>query len=256
MICCNLQGPSIVHDSLNSLASMRVTIPFNGKALRGYLLRSRASTGRMPVVLCLAGPGQRKADVFRSLRIHAQAHRFFLLVVDLPGLDCANGFSSSFVVEAAISAWVDYLLRRNDVQPDAIALFGNGCGAELATRGAASDDRFAAVVCDGGVRDFLERGFAANHFAGGGQPSGYRRFEGSSIARTIRCPVLVTREADDLAEPELVVQLGNSLRAAGLNIAWQIFDAGETTASVAGSPVVNAAAFGWLADQLVRTEEA
>jgi hypothetical protein len=245
-----------VHDSLNSLASMRVTIPFGGKALRGYLLRSHASAGRMPVVLCVAGPGQRKADVLRSLRTHAQAHRFFLLVVDLPGLDCAGGrghLNASFVVEAAISAWVDYLMRRNDVQPDAIALFGNGCGADLATRGAASDDRFAAVVCDGGVRDFLERGFAANHFAGGGQPGGHRRFEGSSIARTIRCPVLVTREADDLAEPDLVIQLGHSLREAGLNIAWRIFDDGETTAtSVVGSPVVNAAAFGWLADQLGR----
>lgn len=217
--------------------------------------------------MCICGPDQRKEDLLESLAVEAHARGLSLLLADLPGQGGSAGprRTGRYDIETAISCWVDFLIARDDVAASAIALFGIGAGGALATRGAVTDDRFAAVVCDGGVWDLLERAFVADHIAGGSgwSPRSNPNFARSSIARSIRCPVLVAWGARDGCDAALVVDCCQRLRESGLNIDWRIFEApvasagddpgdfdGPDEAPAGGDPLVNAFVLDWMADRL------
>lgn len=56
------------------------------------------------------------------------------------------GYSESFDAQAAL----DYLLDRDDVDPEKIGIFGFSMGGAAAIQAAARDDGFAAVIAEGG----------------------------------------------------------------------------------------------------------
>ena len=58
--------------------------------------------------------------------------------------------------EVPVKAVVDYLVKRDDVDPGKIALYGPSLGALLAARTAAFEDRLCACICDGLVVDVYE----------------------------------------------------------------------------------------------------
>ena len=58
--------------------------------------------------------------------------------------------------EAVVTPVVDYLITRDDVDPDHIALYGLSFGGYLAPRAAAFEHRIHACIANGGIYDFLE----------------------------------------------------------------------------------------------------
>jgi pimeloyl-ACP methyl ester carboxylesterase len=58
--------------------------------------------------------------------------------------------------EIPVKAVVDYLVQRDDVEPEKIALYGLSLGALLAARTAAFEKRLRACICDGLVVDVDE----------------------------------------------------------------------------------------------------
>ena len=58
--------------------------------------------------------------------------------------------------EVPVTAVVDYLQQRDDVDPDLIALYGPSLGSLLAARAAAFEERLRACICDGLVVDVYE----------------------------------------------------------------------------------------------------
>jgi hypothetical protein len=140
-----------------------------GGLLEGYFLPV-SSAGPAPVVVCVGGMNAFKEDLLFTMRRHAAANGLSLLLVDHPGFDPVSGrHQGSKLADSHVlfSRWLDYLLTRADVDPDRIAIYGDGLGAACATHAAKHDGRFVAAVCDGGLWEAKERAFAVGRMSGG-----------------------------------------------------------------------------------------
>ena len=140
-----------------------------GGLLEGYFLPV-SGTGPAAVVICVGGMNSFKEDLLFTMRRHGAANELSLLLVDHPGFDPLSGrhqgtrLADSHVL---FSRWLDDLLSRAEVDPDRIALYGDGLGAAYATHAAKHDGRFVAAVCDGGLWEAKERAFAVGRMSGG-----------------------------------------------------------------------------------------
>src|SRR5205807_4865970 len=93
-------------------------------------------------------------------------------------------------LETALIHIMDYLTTRDDVDRSRIAILGDSSSSFVA-RGVALDHRFAAAICDGGIWDLHERRFLTKRM----QPldaSNFSAEQHSKLARSIKCPVLIT----------------------------------------------------------------
>ena len=231
-------------------------------ALQGYFLPAPAR-GRRPVVVCVGAPGQYKEESLYRMPRFAHERGLSLLLIDLPGAGHMRSPGRNFDrygVETAISGWMDYLQERADVDGRRIALFGDGQGASFATRGAAFDDRFAAVVCDAGIWELHERAFLAARMGGSGAcqnlSENIEQLCRTSTARRIRCPILVAPGDRDWLDADHVAQCCSALVADGLRIDLKAFTASEAAAPHAqlDNPTIgNEVIFDWLADRLTRS---
>lgn len=233
------------------------------KALQGYFLPAPGRAGRKaPVVICVGAPDQYKEEHLYRMPRYAHERGLSLLLVDLPGQGHLREVDRAFGrydVETAISSWVDYLCDRDDVNPRKIAIFGDGLGSSFATRGASFDDRFAAAVCDAGIWDLHERAFLATRMSGGLATTEFaddiEKLCRGSIARSVRCPILVALGEHDWLDAGHVTQCCEALVAAGQDVELKIFSASETAASHAqqDNPTIgNEFIFDWIADRLGR----
>jgi dienelactone hydrolase len=132
-----------------------------GGLLEGYFLPVRSSRPAA-VVIGVGGMSSFKEDLLYTMRRHGAANELSLLLVDPPGFDRATGQHGSRLAQThvTLSRWLDYLRARADVDPERIAIYGDGLGAAYATDAAKHDDRFVAAVCDGGLWEAKERAFA------------------------------------------------------------------------------------------------
>jgi dienelactone hydrolase len=161
-----------------------------------------------------------------------------------------------FDVASSIGSCVDYLIERGDVDPERIAIYGEGLGASFATEAAVLDSRFSAAVCDGGILDLRRRAFAMQQLLGVeasesiefclNKPKRY------SLARQIRCPVLLTTDEDEWLD---VVHANDDARAdvAATDDLLRIFPAGDITAPDLKSysaPMSYEYVFDWIANRL------
>ncbi|MDB5617901.1 alpha/beta hydrolase [Tardiphaga sp.] len=232
----------------------------DGKTLQGYFLPA-PGRARRPAVICIGASDQYKEEHLYRLPRYAHERGLSLLLVDLPGQGYRRNLDHSFgryEIETAISNWMDYLVERDDVDASKIAVFGDGLGASIATRGASFDDRFAAAVCDAGIWELHERAFLAVRMAGAAGSHDFAddidRLCRSSTARNIRCPILVAIGEHDWLDANHVRKCCNALIADGLKLELKIFMALETAASHAqfDNPTIgNEFIFDWLADRLV-----
>lgn len=225
----------------------RVDIPLGGAHLPGYFLS--AGHSRAPTLVALNGGDSTNEEMVHWLGFAAVARGWNYIVFEGPGqwsaLQLNPGLNLRPDYEVPVRAVVDYLVRRGDVNPDKIALFGPSLGSLLAARAAAFEDRICACICDGLVVDVYEawhavwpyvlrhappsifdkvfavlqkmspqlRGFA-NHFAwvlGTTKPhemiEAWRPFNIKQLAPKIRCPVLVLYGEGELAQTNEKVAL-------------------------------------------------
>lgn len=232
------------------------------QTLQGYFLPAPGrSCRKAPVVICVGAPDQYKEDHLYRMPRYAHERGLSLLLVDLPGqghLRVRDTAFGRYDIETTISNWVDYLCERDDVNPRKIVIFGDGLGASFATRGASFDDRFAAAVCDAGIWDLHERAFLANRLSGATASQadfadGIDKLCRSSIARNIKCPMLVALGEHDWLDAEHVIQCCEALVSGGQDVQLKIFSAAETAALHAqlDNPTIGSEfIFDWIADRL------
>ena len=135
-----------------------VEVPFEGgKSLPAYFVKQRGTPAvKWPTVVFFDG-----LDITKEIqyfRVPELAQRgMACLIVDGPG----NGESIRFRdmparydSEAAGSAAIDYLERREDVDKDRIAVMGVSLGGYIAPRAAAFEKRFKACVAWGAQYDY------------------------------------------------------------------------------------------------------
>jgi Esterase FrsA-like len=238
-----------------------IQIPgFAGGLMHGYFLRAPGSAPQTPVVICIGGPDHLKEEHLYKMPRHAHARKLSLLVVDLPGQGiCPRGDSvvGPNDIETSISCWVDYLAGRGDVDVERIAIFGDSLGASFASRAAGSDHRLSAAVCDGGIWDLYERAFLLKRISGGDNQESIEeqvsKLWRHSIAKRIRCPILVTLGECDWLEKNYAAEFYSYVKEAGIDISLKIFLADETAASHAqiDNPTIgNEFIFDWIAARL------
>jgi dienelactone hydrolase len=223
--------------------------------LEGYFLPASEVSGRAPVVICMAEPGQRKEEYLAKAARFASDRGMSLLAVDLFGAEVDTRFEEVVGrrdLEAAIGHIMDYLLERDDVDERRIAILSDRWSSSFVARGIAFDDRFAAAVCDGGLWDLHERDFLRDRIARDDANFVVGPVV-SRVARNIKCPVLIAAGEGGGLEPDRVRQLYERLRASGGDVTLKIF-ADEETAPAHGhadSPALaNEFVFDWIAARL------
>lgn len=231
-----------------------VLIPWpDGYPLEAYFLPA-ATAKQAPAIICIGEPGQHKEEYLYKVARYARERGMSLLAVDLLG----SGADASFEevagrphLERTIGHIMDYLVDREDVDRDRIAILADGWGSSFVARGIAFDDRFAAAVCDGGIWDLHERAFLLGDSLA--LEVDLARHGLSRVARGIKCPVLVCSGEHGWLKPERVKELCDRLKADGSDVTLRIFSGGET-ASMQGHAdnptLANEYIFDWIADRL------
>jgi uncharacterized protein len=111
-------------------------------------------TNRAAIVL-VHGCGADRSGVLPETQMLAQAG-FGVLALDLPGQGASGGKSLWGVGERlSVSAAVDWLLKRDEVDPQRIGVLGQSMGAYIVTQAAVLDRRLRAVVIEASPSDVV-----------------------------------------------------------------------------------------------------
>jgi hypothetical protein len=257
-----------------------VSIPWpSGYPLEGYFLPAPGSR-RAPAIICIGEPGQRKEEYLYKVARYARDRGVALLAVDLFGAGSDARFDEVVGrsdLEMTIGCIMDYLVERDDVEQERIAILADGWGSSFVARGIAFDDRFAAAVCDGGIWDLTERAFLRERIAGSGpsivggfglgglglggfgsrdlslNDSGLSDFGLSRVARNLKCPVLISTGERGWLKAERVRELCDGLKTDGHDVTLRIFTSEETGAMQghADNPTLaNEFIFDWIVSRL------
>lgn len=121
-----------------------LSVPFEGLSLPGYL-RKPAGAGHPPVVLVLPGADSAKEELY-NLADHIVARGLAVAAFDGPGQGMVS-FSAKLRPdqEVAVSAILDALTARDDLDSTRVAVGGISYGGLFAIRTAAIDPRVRAV---------------------------------------------------------------------------------------------------------------
>jgi len=135
-----------------------IDIPFDSARLPGYFLT--AGQPKRPTLLVLNGGDSTNEEMVHWLGFAAIARGWNCFVFEGPGqwsaMQLNPGLHIRFDYELPVKAVIDYLVTREDVDPEKIALFGPSLGATLAARVAAFEKRIRACICDGLIVDVYE----------------------------------------------------------------------------------------------------
>lgn len=130
----------------------RVAIPYENTALHGYFWSGGG--GRRPTLILNNGSDGPVSDMLEMGADDAVARGYNAITFDGPGQGQAlyeQGLFFRHDWEAVIRPVVDFVLGRDDVDPDRIALAGFSQGGYWVPRAAAFEHRLAAIVADPGV---------------------------------------------------------------------------------------------------------
>ncbi|WP_344417416.1 alpha/beta hydrolase family protein [Pseudonocardia ailaonensis] len=127
--------------------------------LPGYLIRVPGAAEPPPVVVVFGGIDMTKELAFAIVRDMFAARGIACLVIDTPGtgeLLRLRGVPSRPDSEVVMSAIVDHLETRSDVDASRVAVLGISMGGYHAVRAAAFEPRVGACVSWGAVWDYGE----------------------------------------------------------------------------------------------------
>jgi hypothetical protein len=231
-----------------------VTIPWlEDFSLQGYFLPSVVHE-RAPTVVCIGEPGSHKEDCLSKYTNHAHERGMSLLAVDLFGTNLTlqpEQLAGGRKLEAAISHVMDFLVERPGVDENRIAILADGWSSSFVAKAVASDTRFAAAVCDGGIWDLQERVFRASQ-ATGVEP--VRWFEEPNLTlQRINCPLLVTAGEGGWLEADLLIEFGSQLSKHHFDATFKLFTSAETAAMqghLDNPTLANEVIFDWMEDRL------
>ena len=134
----------------------KVRIPYQRSSMPGYFLRPDNSGRRRPTVIVNNGSDGQSIEIYPFGPAAAVERGWNALILEGPGQG-AMLFEREIPFrpdwEKVITPVVDYLVDRDDVDRDRIALTGWSMAGELVTRAAAFERRLAAVVADPGSVD-------------------------------------------------------------------------------------------------------
>lgn len=247
----------------------RVQVPFEGSHLLGYFYGvSGAGGSRPPVLLCFGGLDSTAEELYFLMAVGALERGIAVLALDGPGQGASfrqNGLLARHDFEGAVSAGVDYLQARKDVDGSRIALAAISLGGYYAARGAAFEPRLKACIVWGADYDYYEvwQKRADDHpmaahltwILGARDIAEAREklrdFHLRGIASKIRCPLLITHsEVDTFVPVEHAYRLYEEATCDKEMMIFKAGEAGELHCQSDHLPLAHARVFDWLTDKL------
>ena len=138
----------------------RVSFPFEGSHLSGYYYRPLgAARQRHPAIAYLGGVDIISEELYFFAAQAMLQRGVGVLCFDGPGMGeplRVRGIHARPDYEVAISAAVDYLTSRPDVEADKISLIGQSMGGYYGARGAAKEPRLRSAILWGACYDLTE----------------------------------------------------------------------------------------------------
>jgi hypothetical protein len=181
------------------------------EALTGLFLPA-FRRGPSPVVICIADEEATLGSMMSRLLPASCRRHVSLLLVDTGNSSVRRRFKP----EHMLQCWLDYIEARPDVDPQRIAVYGEGAGASHASRLALQDRRIAAAVCDGGIAAPVMRR-ASLRWMGSLEPAARDTTSPASLlpSRRIPCPLLVVVGSRSMVWEEDALELQAGYRQAG-----------------------------------------
>lgn len=142
------------------LVSTLAEIPFGSGRLTGYLMRPAGPVVPRPTMIIPAGYDSTAESGYVETGWMALARGMNAFTLEGPGQGGVlyrDRIPMRPDYEAALTPAVDWLLGQEGVAPDKVALIGRSLAGYLAPRGAAHESRLAALVCDPGQFEFVDR---------------------------------------------------------------------------------------------------
>ncbi|RAI43040.1 hypothetical protein CH341_16395 [Rhodoplanes roseus] len=191
----------------------RVTFPFEGSHLSGYYWRPLgAARQRHAAIAYLGGVDIISEELWFFAARQMLERGFGVLCFDGPGMGeplRVRGVHARPDYEVAISAAVDYLVARPDVDAQKIALVGQSMGGYYGGRGAAMEPRLRAAILWGACYDMLDDIYdfwpavrpQIEWVIGATSEADARdklkAFTLKGVLKNAKCPVMVTHGEDD-----------------------------------------------------------
>lgn len=127
----------------------RIQVPFEGTTMDGYIVRPDASGRARPTVLFLGGADSWAEELYFLGGTEFPDRNLNVVMVDTPGRGSSLRFKQMYSrpdYEVPVSAILDFLIGREDVDADRIGLAGVSFGGYYAPRAAAFESRVKAVA--------------------------------------------------------------------------------------------------------------
>ncbi len=201
----------------------RVEVPYEGASLPGYYVPARGASGRkQPAAIFICGLDTTKELWFLRARDEFIERGIACLFLDTPGIGepvRLRGMPTRHDYEKPVSAAVDWLSARDEIDASRIALVGSSLGGYYVARAAAYEPRVAAAVAWGVIYDYAEvwrwrRRSGASVAAPGFQlmfvtgthsleeaERAIEQFHTRECGPLVRCPFLIMHGSDDRQVP-------------------------------------------------------
>ncbi|KIH99075.1 hypothetical protein LP52_09455 [Streptomonospora alba] len=127
----------------------RISVPFEGQTMDGYVVRPDASGQKRPTVLMLGGADSWAEELYFLGGTEFPARGMNVVMVDTPGRGSSLRFKQMYSrhdYEVPVKAVLDFLAQRDDVDMDRLGLAGVSFGGYYAPRAAAFEPRVKAVA--------------------------------------------------------------------------------------------------------------
>ena len=245
-----------------------VEIPYeNGQSLPAYFFPARGGD-RAPTLLAVGGLESIKEALFFMAARGVLERGISCCIMDGPGQGASlreRGLFTRHDFEVPVSAGVDYLITRPDVDPDRVALLGLSFGGYLAPRAASFEHRLRACVCWGAIFDDAEVWDTRpddhplmKHFvwllSAKDAPDARERakkFRLEGVVDRIRCPLFIAHGEEDVQ-----VNVSHARRmyeAAACEKQLKVFtraETGETHCQIDNLPIAHRYMFDWLEEKM------
>lgn len=133
-----------------TVAVDELAVPFEGHTLKAYVVASDRSGTPRPTILFPAGYDSTAESGWSDVRGPLE-RGFNVVTFEGPGQGASLYLDGLFFrpdYEVVVTAVLDAVLERPEVDPSALVLIGRSFGGYLAPRAAAYEHRLAALVCD------------------------------------------------------------------------------------------------------------
>lgn len=133
-----------------------IRIPYEGTELPGYFCSASKKGRRAPTIIIHQGFDGTIQELYLSYGLDAVRRGYNCLMFEGPGQGSVirrQGLTFRHDWEKVVTPVVDYAVKRKDVDPKRIVLYGISMGGYLAPRAAAFEHRPAALIANSGVFD-------------------------------------------------------------------------------------------------------